>query len=114
MKALKGLRTGTGFIFDLIKRESAGETKWMLKRAIKLCKHDVLDSSAKDSTKQGLWEHQCFRIRSIYHFLCRPLGQEVTVPQVIDFDILNVVTICNVHLRIERRSYLVRSLGSRS
>jgi hypothetical protein len=107
IKTLQELRTSAGFIFDLIKRESAGATKWVLKRAIKLCKHDVLDLGVKDSTKEGLWEDQWFEIKSIYHFLCRALGKEVTVPQVIDFDILNIVAICNVHLSVERRSYLV-------
>jgi hypothetical protein len=53
MKTLKELRTSTGFIFDLIRRELAGATKWVVKRAIKLCKHDVFDSSVKDPAKQS-------------------------------------------------------------
>lgn len=41
---------------------------------------------------------------SIYHFLCGPLGQEVSVAQVVDFDVLDVVAIRNVHVAV----YLVR------
>lgn len=42
---------------------------------------------------------------SIYHFLCGPFGQEVSVAQVVNFDILDVVAIGNVHVAVD----LVRS-----
>lgn len=38
---------------------------------------------------------------SIYHFLCGPLGQEVSVAQVVDFDVLDVVAIRNVHVAVD-------------
>lgn len=41
--------------------------------------------------------YQCSN-KGIYHFLCRPLGEEVAVPQIVDLDILDVVAIGNVHL----------------
>ena len=38
---------------------------------------------------------------SIYHFLCGPLGQEVSVAQVVDFDVLDVVAIRDVHVAVD-------------
>lgn len=38
---------------------------------------------------------------SIYHFLCGPLGQEVSVAQVVDFDILDVVAVRDVHVAVD-------------
>lgn len=38
---------------------------------------------------------------SIYHFLCGPFGQEVSVAQVVDFDVLDVVAIRNVHVAVD-------------
>lgn len=38
---------------------------------------------------------------SIYHFLCGPLGQQVSVAQVVDFDVLDVVAIRDVHVAID-------------
>lgn len=45
---------------------------------------------------------QWFLHRSIYHLLSRPLGQEVSVAEVVDFDVLDVVSVGNVHLAIDR------------
>lgn len=38
---------------------------------------------------------------SIYHFLCGPLGQEVSVAQVVDFDVFDVVAIRDVHVAVD-------------
>lgn len=38
---------------------------------------------------------------SIYHFLCGPLGQEVSVAQVVDFDVFDVVAIRDVHVTVD-------------
>ena len=42
-----------------------------------------------------------YNTRSIYHLLCRAFGQCVAISQVVDFNIANVVAICNVHLTID-------------
>lgn len=37
-------------------------------------------------------------MRVIYHFLSRTLGQQVSISQVIDFDVLNEVAVGNIHI----------------
>lgn len=37
-------------------------------------------------------------MRSIYHFLSRALGQQVSISQVVDFDVLNEVAVGNIHV----------------
>lgn len=43
-------------------------------------------------------------IKNIYHFLSRPFGHDIAVAEVIDFDVLDVVAICDVHLAAEHRA----------
>jgi hypothetical protein len=49
----------------------------------------------------------------VYHFLRRALCQGVTVPQVVDLDILDVVTVGDIDIAIELRCALggIRSSG---
>jgi hypothetical protein len=55
--------------------------------------------------------YQCGSHRgAIYHLLCRSLGQEVSVSQVVDFDVLDVVAVGHVHLAID----IVASGGGRA
>lgn len=37
----------------------------------------------------------------LYHFLCRSLGQRIAIPQIIHFNIFNVIAIRNVHFAVE-------------
>lgn len=36
-----------------------------------------------------------------YHLLRGALGQEVSVPKIVDFDILYVVSVCDIHLAVD-------------
>lgn len=49
---------------------------------------------------------------SIYHFLCGALGQEVSVAQVVDFDVLDVVTIRDVHVAVDLVRGCCRARGA--
>lgn len=40
--------------------------------------------------------------RSIYHLLSRPLGQEISVTKVVDFNVFDEVAVGDVHLSIDR------------
>lgn len=46
--------------------------------------------------------------RVCYHLLCRPFGQGVSIAQVVDFNVLDVVTIGNVDLAIKLARALSR------
>lgn len=37
----------------------------------------------------------------IYHLLCRAFGQCISISEVIDLDIFDVITICNVHITVD-------------
>ena len=52
------------------------------------------------------------RDKNIYHFLCRAFGQCVTISQIIDFNILDVVAIRDVNFAIDVACALTR--GRRS
>ena len=39
--------------------------------------------------------------KCIYHLLCRDFGQCVSITEIIDFDILDVVAVRNVHIAID-------------
>lgn len=47
------------------------------------------------------WESVDYNTRSIYHLLSRAFGQCVSVPEIIDFDITNVVAVSNVHVAVD-------------
>ena len=51
--------------------------------------------------------------KSIYHFLSGTLGEEITVAQVVDLDILDVVSIVHIHLTVQRRCRGGVSAGGR-
>lgn len=38
------------------------------------------------------------RMRIIYHFLSRAFGQQVSISQVVDFDVLDIVAVGNIHI----------------
>jgi hypothetical protein len=49
----------------------------------------------------GVW-YQCGSHKGgIYHLLCRSLGQEVSVAQVVDFDVLDVVAVGHIHFAVD-------------
>lgn len=56
-------------------------------------------------SQQGRWARLGLAGRGkdayIYHLLGGALGQEVAVPEVVDFDILDVVAVVDVHLAVE-------------
>jgi hypothetical protein len=52
--------------------------------------------------------------RSNYHSLSGTLGEGVSVPQVIDFDILDVISICDVHLTVDSGRRVGVGIGGRS
>lgn len=35
---------------------------------------------------------------NIYHFLCRAFGQRVSIAQIVDFNVFDIVTISNIHV----------------
>ncbi len=39
--------------------------------------------------------------KSIYHLLCCDFGQCISIPEVIDLDIFDVVSVCDVHVTID-------------
>lgn len=39
--------------------------------------------------------------KNIYHLLCGAFGQCVSITKVIDFNVLNVVPICDIHIAID-------------
>jgi len=49
-------------------------------------------------------ENQCDNQRIIYHFLRRAFRQQIPIPQIVDFDIFNEVSIRDVHLAVDIRS----------
>lgn len=47
--------------------------------------------------------YQCnIDTRDIYHLLRRTSGQRITIPQIVYFDIFDVVAICYIHFAIDR------------
>ena len=50
----------------------------------------------------------------IYHLLGGPLGEEVTVAQIVHFDVLDIIAVCNVDLAVDVRSGSAASCGVRS
>jgi len=62
--------------------------------------------------KRTAWEDQWVVAVSIYHFLSRAFGQRVTVAQVIDLDITDVVSILSVDVGIERGRAGRRGFGT--
>jgi hypothetical protein len=48
------------------------------------------------------------------HSLSGTLGEGVSVPQVIDFDILDVISICDVHLTVDSGRWVGVGIGWRS
>lgn len=47
----------------------------------------------------------------IYHFLSRPLGQGISIAQIVDFDVLDVVAVGNVHLTVDGSARWARRGG---
>jgi len=54
-------------------------------------------SSAHPSVPESISGHD----KNIYHFLSRAFRQCVAIPQIIDFDVFNIVTIRNVDFTID-------------
>lgn len=51
--------------------------------------------------------------RDIYHLLGRTFGQGVAIPQVIDFNVFDVVTICDINLAVDFARALPRGRSGR-
>ena len=51
------------------------------------------------------------RNKSIYHLLCRAFGQCVSVPEIVDFDVFDVITVCDIDLAINIAGTLARGGG---
>lgn len=49
----------------------------------------------------------------IYHLLCRSLGEEVAIPEIVDLNVLNVVTVGGVHLAVEGWRWRITSWRGR-
>ena len=51
-------------------------------------------------------------VKVIYHLLSRALGQRVPIPEIVDFNIFDVVTILLVHVGFEFADALARGMRS--
>ena len=58
------------------------------------------------------------RNKSIYHLLCRAFGQCVSVPEIVDFDVFDVIAVCDINFAVNIAGTLARggggSLGRRA
>ena len=56
-------------------------------------------------------ERSVERNKSIYHLLCRAFGQCVSVPEIVDFDVFDVITVCDIDLAVNIAGTLARGGG---
>jgi hypothetical protein len=54
-----------------------------------------------------------FNTRSIYHLLSRTFSQCITISQIIDFDVFDIIAVCDIHLTIDSACAVTSSSGSR-
>ena len=65
------------------------------------------------SGQKGVWDDQQVMTKDIYHFLCRSFGERVAVAQVVDFDVPDVVSVCDVNITVDIARALARGMCGR-
>jgi hypothetical protein len=83
---------------------SVGAEKEGLHTSYVLRKHGVARASGAANAQAGTNLENQWSIKNNYHLLCRDLGDQVAVSQVVDFNVLYVVAVGNIHLAIDPAS----------